>query len=147
MAYDRHQFEALITRTLTEIGLYSPEAVQLLLGTAAKESGFGTYLRQLGKGPALGAFQIEPFTFTDILGRFRSRLPAYYIGSVPAQCEWNLRLSIMIARLKYFSCPGPIPKTTQGQAEYWDKYYNCNPDYGTVEEYLQAYRKYVGDPI
>ncbi len=43
MAYNKEQFQALIYRTLRDISQYSPQAVDLLLGTAAQESQFGTY--------------------------------------------------------------------------------------------------------
>lgn len=46
----------LITETLTELGLYSDDARDLLLGTCAQESAFGKYRKQLGGGPALGIF-------------------------------------------------------------------------------------------
>lgn len=51
MAFNCLQFRDLITRVLKEVALYSPAAVNLLLGTAAQESGFGTYLRQVRDRP------------------------------------------------------------------------------------------------
>ena len=49
--------------------MYSPVAENLIMGTAAQESGF-TYIKQLGGGPALGMFQVEPATAEDILFRY-----------------------------------------------------------------------------
>ena len=57
--------EYVIQPALESIGMYSEPAEQLLLGTACAESNLGTYLHQVG-GPALGVFQIEPATHTDI---------------------------------------------------------------------------------
>ena len=76
MAFNCLQFRDLITRVLKEVALYSPAAVNLLLGTAAQESGFGTYLRQV-KGPALSVFQIEEATFLDLRERMHPILPVY----------------------------------------------------------------------
>jgi hypothetical protein len=66
MAFDKKQFRDLIQRTLQDLGMHSESAVNLLLGTAAQESQFGTYFRQIGGGPALGVFQMEPDTEIDI---------------------------------------------------------------------------------
>jgi len=65
MSFNVAQFKTLIERVLSELDpdLASPVAVKLLLGTAAQESRFGTFLHQLGGGPAKGAFQMEPATF------------------------------------------------------------------------------------
>ena len=63
--FNKDQFQDLNNRVLSSIGLYSVEAVYLLLGTCAVESNFGTYLKQKN-GPALGVFQIEPSTLIDI---------------------------------------------------------------------------------
>ena len=66
MGYDRDQFEDLIKRVLRGQNLPRKQsAIDLLLGTAAQESAFGTYLRQVN-GPALGAFQMEPATFKSV---------------------------------------------------------------------------------
>lgn len=57
---DKRQLRNLIRRVLIGIGGYSEEAENLLMGTAAQESALGEYIRQLGNGPALGIFQMEP---------------------------------------------------------------------------------------
>lgn len=49
--------------------LFSINSARLLIGTAAKESDF-IYKKQLGNGPALSYFQIEPATCYDILTEF-----------------------------------------------------------------------------
>ena len=142
MSYNKFQFKNLIERATKELNLYSTGAVELLLGTAAQESGFGTYLRQLGGGPARGAYQMEPFTFLDLQTRYAVRFPMVK-SFMAEQLEYDLRCSIIMARIKYFSCPGAVPKDLSGQAWYWKIYYNSELGAGTVEEYLTAYRKYV----
>ena len=57
---DPKQLKELIERVLRKVNLYSDAAVDLLMLTAAQESACGKYIRQLGNGPALGIFQMEP---------------------------------------------------------------------------------------
>jgi hypothetical protein len=143
MGYNLIQFRKFVDKTTTEIGLYSLNSTDQLLGTAAKESEFGTYLYQLGSGPALGAYQMEPNTFSDLLKRYGERFRVIRDFHV-SQLEYDLRVSTIMARIKYFSCPGPIPTTLLGRAEYWKKYYNTPAGLGTVAEYLNAYKRHVG---
>ena len=66
LGLDVNQVRLYVVRpALQEIGLWSQVAENLVLGTAVTESRL-KYLKQLGKGPALGIFQMEPFTHNDI---------------------------------------------------------------------------------
>ena len=141
MAFNKNQFKDLIERVLKEYDLYSPEAVDLLLGTAAVESNFGTYLKQV-KGPAVGVFQMEPDTFDWLQGVFQNRF--HYISTTfPSDMEHDLKLSILMARLRYLVDRQAIPKTLQGQAEYWKRIYNTHLGAGTPEKYIKAWNTYV----
>ena len=66
MSLNKNQFQNLIEKVLKEFGMYSESATNLLLGTAAQESRFGTYIKQIN-GPACGVFQIEPLTYSITL--------------------------------------------------------------------------------
>jgi len=144
MAFDCGQFRDLVTRVLKGARLYSPAAVNLLLGTAAQESQFGTYLRQLGKGEALSAFQIEEITFRDLRSRMDDICPTIRDWNF-LQLEWDLRAAIVVARLKYRSIPAPLPAADNlpGLAAYWKQWYNTPLGAGTVEQFVRNYRKYV----
>lgn len=142
MSYNKFQLRSLIDRVTTRIGLASLDATNQLLGTCAKESDFGTYLRQLGSGPALGAFQMEPDTFEDLVHRFGEKFKLLY-GFIFEELEWNLKAAIVMARIKYYSCPGPIPSDLDGQAHYWKQWYNTPGGKGTIDEYLTAWKRYV----
>jgi len=151
MSYNKTHFKKLITRVLNGIDAYSPEATQLLLGTAAQESAFGTYLTQLGGGPAKGPFQMEPETERCIWEnylkhRFDLRTQIIIETGVtrpdPLSMETNLLYSITMARVHYLRKPGAIPKDIYDQAEYWKRYYNTAGGRGTTEEYVKNYRKY-----
>jgi len=59
---DKTQLRELIQVVLKEYDLYSRDAEELLMLTAAVESNLGYYIKQVGGGPALGIFQCEPDT-------------------------------------------------------------------------------------
>jgi hypothetical protein len=143
MGYDRRQFEDLIERVLSEFGLRSESAVNLLLGTAAQESRFGTYLRQLGGGPALGAFQMERPTFEWLRGKYCERFDFqdWYFECL----EWDLTASIVFARLRYYcvASPLPSPDDVAGLAAYWKRHYNTFAGKGTEAEFIENYRRFV----
>jgi hypothetical protein len=136
---------------LEGIGMYSKEAENLLMGTAAQESRLGTYLCQLGDGPALGIMQMEPATFNDIKVNYlfhRSVLVSKILGVsgcvrlVPEYLEWNIALSVCMARIHYYRCPDTLPIDLPGMAAYWKKYYNTRLGKGTEEEFIVNYNKY-----
>src|SRR5882757_814136 len=63
-----------IRPSLITINLWSAAAEQLLLGTAIHESE-GFRFRKQRNGPALGVFQMEPFTHNDIWNTYLSYHP------------------------------------------------------------------------
>lgn len=156
--YDLKQFHQLIAQVTGEQGLYSRAAVSLLLGTAAKESDFGTYLRQLGGGPALGAFQMEPATERDIwdnylyLGRVKRREAIYKISGVRSyhnnKNALGLRLGyqICMARLHYRRVPEPLPAydDIEGLGKYWKTHWNTLQGKGTVEQFVKKWDQFIG---
>jgi len=137
---DKKQFEDLIKRILIEYDLYNKSAVNLLLGTAAQESKFGTYIRQIN-GPALGIFQMEKPTFDWLKNIYGSKYP---IGEFD-ELEYNLKLAILLARLRYRIVKEPLPDANneEGLARYWKKYYNTPLGKGTIEQFINNYKKYV----
>lgn len=154
MSFDKHQFRDFIKRTLQSVGLYCDKSEDLLLKTAAKESRGGTYLRQIGGGPALGVFQIEPDTEKDIwlnFLRFNPNLTAKIKaltgidGPDMSALEGDLRYQTVMARLVYYRISKPLPGIDDlpGQAQYWKKYYNTLHGAGTVDEFIEAAKKYT----
>jgi hypothetical protein len=146
------QLEQLITATLKEVDLHSSEAVSLLLGTAAQESALGKYIRQLGNGPALGFFQMEPATFRDIIENFLYYKPilkakvieACNVKHLDADClEYNLKVAIIFCRLHYLRVPEKLPYSIQGMAAYWKKHYNTHLGKGTEKEFFENFYKYI----
>lgn len=157
MGIDKNQLKGLIEETLKEIGLYSEHATNLILGTIAQESRFGTYIKQLGTGPALGVCQMEPNTFKDISDNYlkgplmskRLKLKMT-IGSKCGVHNWrakemvhNLKFAIALCRVHYLRRPEALPTDLVGYAAYWKRYYNTYLGAGTEEEFIRNYKEYV----
>ena len=146
------QFRELVIRnTLAFIGQDSPAAEELLLGTAIQESRL-TYLKQLGGGPALGVYQMEPATHDDIWDNYlihRTELAlsvkktTAYPG-VAAEMIANLMYATAMCRMHYRRRPEPLPEAgdVEGMADYWKEHYNTHLGAGTVDEYIEHWETY-----
>lgn len=146
VAFNVKQFRSLIERTLaaTDPELNTPSAVELLLGTAAQETHLGTYLRQV-RGPAFGVFQCEPTTFQWLQEKFQEQYPVLK-GRDVSELEFDLRLAILMARLRYriVSKPLPDPTSPQAMAEYWKRFYNGGElGKGKTEDFIANYKRFV----
>ena len=144
MSFDRVQFRDLIRRSLERRGLHSRAAENLLLGTAAQESAFGTYLMQRG-GPAIGVFQMEPNTFDGLRGRFIPTFPELVTRDKAGMMESDLDFAAFMCRLRYKvdSMPLPDAANVKALAEYWKRVYNTRAGAGTVAQFLSNYARYV----
>lgn len=156
MAFNCKQFKNLIEETLLGFAPYMAKAnaVNLLLGTAAVESAFGTYLKQLGRGPAVSVFQIEPATEKDIWENWLKFKPDLMkgleeqfnvTGPNPKKLISDLGYAIVMARIFYLRKQEPIPHSDDIEAlgRYWKTYYNTRLGKGTVDKFVSAFRKYV----
>ena len=123
----------VVEPALTTLGLMSTAALNLVTGTALVESSC-TYLTQIGGGPALGLFQMEPATEQDIWtnylayqhdlsARVRSLLSP---GATTAQLVGNIPYAAVMCRIKYLRAPQAMPgaKDAAGQAAYHKLIYN-----------------------
>jgi hypothetical protein len=133
----------IIRVTLVNAGLWSQNAEDLLLETAAAESGLGSSLHQEG-GPALGIYQKEPATLFDRWSNYITYRPHLVLAfrDINATGPDTVRLtfdpvySTLMARVKYLSSPGKIPDTREARAAYWKQHYNTPKGKGTIEHYL-----------
>ena len=147
MALDAKQLRELVIRpALMEIELWSEAAEELVLGTAIVESRL-IYIKQIGGGPALGLWQIEPDTHRDVYDNFleyREGLYDQVLGlSAPGQTfeenlTSNMQYGAAICRLCYYRAPEALPDEgdLQGQARYWKRYYNTPLGAGTEGKYI-----------
>lgn len=153
MSIYKPHFEKIITQTLKKFGFHSIAATNLLLGTAAQESRFGTYLWQIN-GSACGVFQMEPLTEMDIWGNYlhyhknimhKLQITTGVLSSCPNKLVENLPYAICMARIQYLRVPEKLPKASDlnGMARYWKKYYNTYLGAGTEEQFIMNYKKYV----
>ena len=143
----------VVRATLTYMRMWSASAEELLLGTAAQESGL-VYLRQFDAGPARGVYQIEPATHDDIVGRYLKRKPsirkrvnalAAAAPSLIDQLATNFAYATAIARLRYWMDPEPLPEADDinGLAAYWKRVYNTPKGKGKASEFTANYRRLV----
>jgi hypothetical protein len=132
---------------------YSMAAENLLMGTAAQESRLGSYIKQVGNGPALGIFQMEPATENDIVDNyleFRGELHTYVFeltnehDHLP-ELTGNLYYACAMARVHYYRQPGALPDedNVAQMANYWKLFYNTPEGRGTEAEFIHNYNKYV----
>lgn len=141
----------IINPVLQHLGLYSEVAAKLVLGTACQESNL-RYIKQLGTGPALGLYQMEPATHKDIHENYLKYKTALRTKvqqlRVPGMSDkdnliGNLWYSTAMCRVHYARVKAPLPEdNVQELAEYWKQYYNTYLGKGTVQEFIQNYTKY-----
>lgn len=137
-----HLTREVVKPVLRHLNLWSLAAENLILGTAAVESNMGTYLRQLGGGPAMGIWQMEPATHADIwrnylryqpetAGKVAQLVPPLYWhegDEVPVDAEAliDLRYACAMARIHYRRVKAPLPGPTDwhGLEAYHKAHYN-----------------------
>ena len=146
----------IIEPALQAIQLWSPGAAQLLLGTAIQESRL-SQRHQLGGGPALGLWQMEPFTYADIHDnylKYRPDLMARVLklgeAEVWPDAEWLVahdKFACGLARVKYLRAPTQLPSfgDIAGQARYWKVNYNSLLGAGSEQEYISNWNSTMGD--
>ncbi|MCP3682151.1 MAG: hypothetical protein GY861_05610 [bacterium] len=155
MMINPKQLRSLIADTLFEVDLFSLEAAELLFMTAAQESHCGEYIQQLGRGPALGIFQMEPDTEQDILENYIQYRPQlqkivdrFRIKAVRGDLNLrgNIPYQIVMARIHYLRVPVMLPHPTdiEAMAEYYKKYYNTYAGKATVEQAVENYNRFMG---
>ncbi len=153
---DINQFrESIVKSTLNDLLLYSPEAEELLVFTCATESIGGTYVRQL-QGPALGIYQMEPETYTDIWANYLhnqnnlrmilitnfdvSRIPS------PERMIYDMRFSTAIARIFYARFKEPLPKIDDVDNIWWyyKRYWNTEKGSAKKDISISHYNMFTG---
>ena len=149
-------FRSLVIRpVLAKMGAGGPAAEELLLGTAIQESLCFMYRKQVGGGPALGYYQMEPSTHDDIWDNFLKYRPTlanntiFFLSSKNANKHMELKnndkYATAMARIHYMRVVFPIPKRgdLSAQANYWKRHYNTPLGRGRPHEYIQKWNKCV----
>lgn len=152
----------VVQPALRAINLYSRAAELLVLGTGAHESAGYSCIAQVGGGPALGYWQMEPATHNDLWGNWlrfhseiggavRSMVAPAGIGAgdgfpIASQLPWNARYAAAMCRVHYFRSPFTLPTdepTALQLANIWKTYYNTSRGAGTATEFIDNYNRYV----
>ena len=130
------------------MGLYSEDAVDLVYKTGNAETGY-KHLKQMGGGPAIGFWQVEPATLIDIIDNYVKFRPELGIRistlgfdkrDMEVRVMSNIALQAVFCRLKYRRDKHPLPKAndTKAQAKYWKRVYNTELGKGTIEHFMEA---------
>lgn len=135
---------------------YSDQAVDLLMMIACHESLCGQYTKQVN-GPALGVFQMEPFTHDDLYESYinHNRTIDFAIGKfVPSRqslidkksraelLQTDIRYAIILARVFFMRFKDPIPDTDFSRAIYAKKFWNTEKGKATEDQYLNDYLRF-----
>lgn len=151
----------VIRPTLTCIGMNSPAAVKLLLGTCAAESHMGAHRLQIGGGPARGIYQMEPATEADIWATYLNRpdkanlrklvhIIAGTIDPWETNCiVYNDFYATAMARIHYWRDPEPLPAAVAAPelAACWKRVYNTPLGAGTVNHFLAQWQVWNLDDL
>jgi len=149
-------FRTLIVRpVLKELRMWSQAAENLVYGTALTESGL-SYLKQMGEGPALGLWQMEPATFDDLRVYLARRSDLFQRVAPMArhhplragEIVGNLYLGCAMCRIHYWRVPERLPRHDDlpGLAAYWKRYYNTSLGAGHPTDFMtRAERILKGD--
>lgn len=172
MSINPKHLRTLINDTLETIlpEAKSPEAVELLMLTAAQETSGGKYLQLRGYGMSFGIFLMHGLMYTklfqgylrnhqDILATLQGMFPISE-DTFSLHMRGNIPYQIVLARLHYLSIPDRIPPIRvlvgnfqydplfaaemRGLARYYLKYWNKNVNPNLKEgEVMRNYDKYA----
>ena len=144
----KKEIRDIIEWSLKKMDLHSKDAVDLVYKTGNAETGY-KHLKQMGDGPALGFWQVEPATLIDTIDnyvKYRPKLEKGLISlgydrrDIEIRVMGNIALQVAFCRLKYRRDKYPLPKANdlQGQAECWKRVYNTHLGKGTIKHFMEA---------
>jgi|TARA_R100000501_G_C2593538_1_gene92758 hypothetical protein len=144
----KKQIREIIEWSLKEMDLYSEDAVDLVYKTGNAETGY-RHLKQMGGGPAIGFWQVEPATLIDIIDNYVKYRPelekrlkslGFSKSGIETRVMSNIALQAVFCRLKYKRDRYALPKSSdlKAQAEYWKRVYNTHLGKGTIEHFMEA---------
>lgn len=153
---DIGQFDKyVLVPALNIIGLYTPSAHVLMLGTGIIETNYH-YIKQFNDGPGNGIYEIEEATYNDIYRylcrhenmRLKETCMSSCLYSAWPDKEsliYNLRWCTIICRIKYHMIPDKIPSSfdAEGMAEYYKKYYNTEKGEANLEKAVDTFKHVI----
>lgn len=143
----------VVRPTIRRLGLWSEAAENLLLMTAAHESGGWTFCRQHPAGPALGFYQMEPATLADLFAwlklkpKWRDLMSREFhaIEPQPDRLVFDPLYATACARMQFYRRPEPLPapENEPELGEYAKRWWNSLAGKATVDQYVEAYRRHT----
>ena len=138
----------IINWTLDYLNMNSEDARDLIYKTGMAESGYRA-LEGYGNNPAIGFWQVEPFTMNDTIENYVNYRPElktklYALGYDDLDSEMrlmsNMSLQVAFCRLKYRRDRYALPDkdNIEAQAKYWKRVYNSEEGRGTVSHFIKA---------
>lgn len=135
------------------IHMASGAAEQIVMGTAATESKL-RWIRQVGGGPAVGLWQMEPVTFYDIRDRFAKTQPYLWnalgassidLKPEPLELAYNWKLAALCCRVKYLMSSMPLPALNDiaGMAHMWKVVYNTAGGSGKESDFIHSWETII----
>lgn len=143
--YLPHLKNEIVQPALDYLGLGGDKAINQVTGTFLVEGYAGgfTYLKQLGKGPAVGAMQMEPVTYNDIWKNFLNTPKRAHLAALlkniagnfntdnagipnPNTMTGNVFFAAAMCRVFYLRVPSALPLANDAgaMAQYHKQYYN-----------------------
>lgn len=133
----------IITPMLESMGIMSPELASLVAGIGHQESAYD-YIAQLNSGPALGYWQMEPFTHDDCWQNYLRyptnsrkatalRAVCSPEGAVAKQMLYNSMYAAGMCAVKCIRVSKTIPSDAEGKAILWKTKYNTASGAGVVD--------------
>lgn len=133
--------------------LNTPARAQIVLGIGNKETQY-RYVRQIGGGPALGFWQMEPATHDDMWRnfiRYRPELQSAALrllaGATPDAKLLTTRMdyAALMAALHVYRAKDALPAygNALGQARFWKDNFNTSLGKGTVSGALPYFQQAV----
>ena len=132
----------------------SAAGIDMVMGTAAHESGGFKYIDQLtpGPGPAYGLWQMERATHDDLWLHWLSHRPALHAKMKSLLADWpnpveqlrsNLIYAAAMCRIGYRRSPVPLPERgdVQGYARMWKQVWNTRLGKGTEAQFVKHYEQ------
>ena len=149
----------VIRPTLKQLGEWSPAAENLLLGTAAQESGLGFHLKHQNQR-GLGIFQIRPQTHNRVWDKYLINNPdlASKVRGLASQHEFlchphaelatNLSYATAIAWMIYRRQDKPLPEVddTDAMGRHWRRYFQRSSHLSVADSaiaFTKHYQQYV----
>ncbi len=158
MGISARELRTLVIRpTLKHLNMWSETAENLLLGTAAQESGLGEHLL-IDNHRALGLYQISPRMHRNIWDNFLSTHPdlASKVRGLASQREFlehphaelatNLSYATAMALMVYLRNGKSLPEKSGNNLErlgrFWHNNFHSKPQ-GTVADFISHYNSLV----